>query len=44
MLRKFNGDYDLEQLASEYFKVQYDIPKDISEFYNEVVVCSKEMT
>lgn len=40
VLRKFNGDYDLKQLASQYFKINHDIPHDTSEFYNEVIVCS----
>lgn len=40
ILRKFNGDYDLNQLASQYFKINNDIQHDTSEFYNEVVVCS----
>lgn len=44
VLRKFNGDYDLKHLASQYFKIHYDIPHDTSEFYNEVIVCSKVVT
>jgi len=42
VLRKFNGDYNLNQLVSQYFKINHDIPHDTSEFYNEVIVCSKE--
>jgi S-adenosylmethionine:diacylglycerol 3-amino-3-carboxypropyl transferase len=42
VLRRLNGNYNLEEHVSEYFSIIRDIPLDKSHFYSEVVVAQKK--
>jgi S-adenosylmethionine:diacylglycerol 3-amino-3-carboxypropyl transferase len=42
VMRKLNGNYNLLYLASEYFHLLIDIPKDSSHFYQQVAIGLKK--
>ena len=41
VLRRLNGDYELNEIVKKYFTIDNKRPSERSEFYKETIICYK---